>query len=294
MNSKFRRFLNPLLVISFISLTTTGIMLLCHILTRGVHEVHELSSVLFVLTGLIHVSLNIKNLFRSLKSVWTAIVVVVIAAAMILPALSEGVESDRRSPEAGNLADIRLPAPKKEGGKPLMQVLNERKTTRSFADKKLPAQVLSDLLWAGFGINRADGKRTAPSTRNWQEIEIYAVMAEGVYRYNPAANRLTAVFKGDLRKLTGVQDFVAAAPLNLVYVADRSKAKGVADNDWIMYSSADAAFIGQNVYLFCASEGLATVVRGAVDRKVLAKALKLPEYKKVVLTQTVGYPGAGR
>jgi SagB-type dehydrogenase family enzyme len=178
-----------------------------------------------------------------------------------------------------------------EGGKPLMQALKNRQSVRSFSAKKLPVQVLSDLLWAAAGINRPDsGKRTAPSARNWQEVEIYAIMEEGAYLYDAKANTLRAVAKGDLRKLTGSQDFVTVAPLNLVYVADTTKMKGASPEDQPLYLGADTGFIGQNVYLFCASEGLATVVRGSVDRKALAEALKLPEQKKVTLAQTVGYP----
>ncbi len=191
---------------------------------------------------------------------------------------------------AADLADITLPAPRMEGGKPLMQTLKERQSVRAFSTKVLPVQVLADLLWAAFGINRPDsGKRTAPSTRNWQEVDVYAIMKDGAYLYDAKANSLKLVVKGDLRKLTGRQDFVNTAPLNLVFVADLSKMKGSAE-DQAMYSGADVGFISQNVYLFCASEGLATVVRGFVDRDALAQALNLPKQKKIILAQTVGYP----
>jgi SagB-type dehydrogenase family enzyme len=192
---------------------------------------------------------------------------------------------------AEDLTDIALPAPRMEGGKPLMQALKERQSARAFSAKKLPVQVLSDLLWAAFGINRPDSeKRTAPSTRNWQEIEVYAVMQDGAYLYDAKADKLKAVVKGDLRKLTGSQSFVASAPLNLVFVADISKMKGSKPEDQSLYSAADVGFISQNVYLFCASEGLATVVRGSVDRGPLAKTLNLSEQKKIILAQTVGFP----
>jgi SagB-type dehydrogenase family enzyme len=193
---------------------------------------------------------------------------------------------------AQELKDITLPAPKMEGGKPLMQALKERQTSRAYDTKKLSVQVLSDLLWAAFGINRQDsGKRTAPSTRNWQEIEIYVVMEEGTYLYEAKENRLKAVAGGDLRKMTGTQDFVAPAPVNLVFVADTSKMKKTSLEDQLLYAGADTGFISQNVYLFCASEGLATVVRGLIgDKKALSDALKLTEEKKIILAQTVGYP----
>jgi len=187
--------------------------------------------------------------------------------------------------------DIVLPAPRTEGGMPLMQALNARQTSRTFSPKKLPVQMVSNLLWAAFGINRSDSnKRTAPSARNWQEIEIYATMAEGTYLYDAKNNKLNAVVKGDFREQTGGQKFVADAPLNLVYVVDYDKMKGAKPEDLTLYSGADAGFISQNVYLFCASEGLATVVRGMVDRNALANILKLSNNKKVVFAQTVGYP----
>ena len=193
---------------------------------------------------------------------------------------------------AEDLADISLPAPRTEGGKPLMQTLKERRSVRSFRADTLPMQTLSDLLWAAFGINRSEsGKRTAPSARNWQEVEVYVILENGAYLYDPKALTLKAVVKGDLRPVTGAQKFVASAPLNLVYVADIAKMKGTPD-DITLISGADVGFISQNVYLFCASQGLGTVVRGSVNREATAKALKLSGKKKVILAQTVGYPGA--
>jgi len=184
---------------------------------------------------------------------------------------------------------VSLPAPQTDGGRPLMQVLKERKSTREFSGEKLPAQVLANLLWAGFGVNRLDGRRTAPSAMNWQEIAIYVVTAEGAYAYDAAKNQLEPVAKEDLRSLTGAQSFVATAPVNLVYVADLTKASGDA-SEKELFTGADTGFIAQNVYLYCASEGLATVVRASVDREALGKALKLKATQKIVLAQTVGYP----
>ncbi len=213
----------------------------------------------------------------NMKTVMVAIVMVMTAFA------SWGAGPD--------ISDISLPAPIMTGGKPLMQALKERQTARDFSAKKLPAQVLSDLLWAAFGINRPEsGKRTAPSARNWQEIEVYVIMEDGAYLYDPLTNKLRGVVKGDLRKLAGTQDFVATAPLNLVYVADTAKMKGASTEDQSLYAGADTGFISQNVYLFCASEGLATVVRASVNRKALAAALKLSDQKRITLAQTVGYP----
>jgi SagB-type dehydrogenase family enzyme len=191
---------------------------------------------------------------------------------------------------AGTLDSITLPKPNTEGGKPLMQALNARKSGREFGAEKLPVQVLSNLLWAAFGVNRPDGHRTAPSASNRQTIEVYAVLPDGVYLYDAKAHRLDPVISGDLRAATGTQAFVAEAPLNLVYVSDYSKMPKASDTDKIFYSGAETGFISQNVYLYCASEGLTTVVRASVNRDALAQALKLPPDKKITLAQSVGYP----
>jgi SagB-type dehydrogenase family enzyme len=169
-----------------------------------------------------------------------------------------------------------------------MQVLKDRKTTRDFAPDKLPPQILSNLLWAAFGVNRPDGRRTAPSAMNKQEIDIYVATSDGLFIYNAQANRLDPVMAQDVRSVTGMQAFAATAPVDLVYVADLSRAGSEPDAD--LYTAADTGFIAQNVYLFCASEGLATVVRGSVDRATLAKVIKLRPEQKIILAQTVGYP----
>jgi SagB-type dehydrogenase family enzyme len=186
---------------------------------------------------------------------------------------------------------IQLPKPQMEGGKPLMQVLKERQTTRTFAADSLPMQVLSNLLWAGFGINRpeTDG-RTAPSAMNWQEIDIYVATAEGLYLYDAKTVSLKPILSEDIRAKTGGQPFVGKAPVNLIFVADNAKAKRTNVEDQNFYSAADCGFISQNIYLFCASEGLGTVVRGSVDRENLAKLMKLRPSQRIILAQTVGYP----
>jgi len=184
-----------------------------------------------------------------------------------------------------------LPAPDRAGGKPLMQALKLRQSTRAFTPTKLPVQILSDLLWAGAGINRPDsGKRTAPSARNWQEIDIYVATSEGLYLYDAKAHRLQPVLPDDIRAMTGGQPFVKDAPVNLVYVADYSKMGDSTPEDKMLYSGADTGLISQNVYLFCSSEKLATVVRGLIDRPALAKAMKLRPDQKITLAQSVGYP----
>jgi len=191
--------------------------------------------------------------------------------------------------QAQDLKPIQLPAPQTDGGHPLMQVLKERKTQREFSPERLPMQVLANLLWAAFGINRADGRRTAPSAMNWQEIDIYVAIGDGLFLYNAKANRLDPILAQDVRGATGTQTFVATVPLNLVYVADLSKT-GHAGNEAELFTAADAGFISENVYLFCTSEGLATVVRGSVDRSALAKIMKLRPDQRILLAQSVGYP----
>ena len=185
---------------------------------------------------------------------------------------------------------LSLPAPQMEGGKPLMQCLKERKTTREFSPEKLSPQMLSSLLWAAWGINRPDGHRTAPSANNRQEIDIYVATADGLYLYEAKPHRLLPVLAKDVRALTGSQPFVAQAPVNLVYVADFAKMGDRPVEVKTFYSAANTGFIAQNVYLFCASEGLAAVVRGMVPKDDLTKAMGLRPDQRITLSQTVGYP----
>jgi SagB-type dehydrogenase family enzyme len=186
-----------------------------------------------------------------------------------------------------------LPPPSMTGGKPLYEALAQRRTQRAFAPEALSAQMLSNILWAAFGVNRPnEGRRTAPSAKNWQEIDVYAATAEGLYLYEPKEHRLRLILDTDIRALAGKQDFVATAPLDLIYVVDtaRSDASGSADST--LLSWADTGFIGQNVYLACASEGLATVIRANIDKPALASAMKLGDKQFITLSQTVGRPKA--
>jgi nitroreductase len=186
------------------------------------------------------------------------------------------------------LKPVALPAPQTSGGRPLMQVLKERKSVREFGLQPLSRQVLSNLLWAAWGINREDGRRTAPSASNRQEIDVYVIMADGSYLYDAKANALKPAARADLRKFAGTQAYAADAPVNLVYVADTVKLGGE-DATKMGYAHADTAFISENVYLFCASEGLGTVVRASVNRGDLGKALKLRAAQRIILVQSVGY-----
>jgi SagB-type dehydrogenase family enzyme len=185
---------------------------------------------------------------------------------------------------------MKLPEPNMKGGMPLMEALKARQTQREFDERQLPTQVLSDLLWAAFGVNRPEsGKRTAPSAMNLQEIDVYVALAEGLYLFRAEEHTLERISGDDVRAMTGGQDFVAGAPVNLVFVADYTRMTRGSEADKDFYSATDTGFISQNVYLFCASEGLATVVRGWVDREALAKAMGLGEDQKIILAQTVGY-----
>jgi SagB-type dehydrogenase family enzyme len=186
---------------------------------------------------------------------------------------------------------IKLPGPQTEGGKPLMECLKARQSGREFSPEKLQLQTLSNLLWAAYGINRPDsGKRTAPSAVNWQNIDLYVATADGLFLYEAKEHSLVQILKEDIRALTGTQDFVKTAPVNLIYVGDYARIPRGSDEDKRFYSGAHAAFISQNVYLFCASEGLATVVRASINREELAKAMKLRPEQHIMLAQTVGYP----
>ncbi|MFH1478560.1 MAG: nitroreductase family protein [Candidatus Omnitrophota bacterium] len=193
---------------------------------------------------------------------------------------------------AEELKSIELSAPQMDRGKLLMQALKERQSNRDFSDKELPLDVISNLLWAASGVNRPDsGKLTAPTAKNWQEIDIYAAMQKGLYLYNRKKHILEPVAAKDIREFTGLQGFTARAPLDLIYVADYSRTAGD-EKDREYYSAVDTGFVSQNVYLFCASESLATVILGSVDRPALAKIMNLRKDQKIILTQPVGYPGS--
>ena len=201
-----------------------------------------------------------------------------------------GIEKQVEKPRAQSTT-IQLPRPMQRGGLPLMDALMRRQTSREFSPKELPETVLSSLLWAAFGINRPQShKRTAPSAHDWEEMDIYGAMAKGLYVYDAQLLTLKQVVAKDLRAQTGIQPYVAAAPLDLIYVADLSRMAQASPEEKQWYSGPDAGFIAQNVYLYCASEGLATVVRALVDRPALAKAMGLKPEQQIVLAQSVGYP----
>ena len=184
---------------------------------------------------------------------------------------------------------VTLPSPTLSGGMPLIAALSGRRSQREFSAEPLPAQTLSDLLWAAAGINRHDtGGRTAPSAMNAQEVLLYVAMPQGLYLYDPAGHALNLAAHGDVRRVTGNQDFVDTAPLDLVYVADHTRLRLVPAAQRRPYAFASAGAMAQNVYLGCASLGLATVIRAWFDRDALSRAMGLDAEHELLLAQTVG------
>ena len=179
--------------------------------------------------------------------------------------------------------DITLPAAQRSGGMPLMEALNNRKSTRQFdSSRPLSQQQLADLLWAACGYNRED-KLTIPTALNRQEVTIYAIMPDGAYRYDARNNVLVQVTDQDIRPMAGKQPFAVEALLNIAIVSDKAKM----DHD--IFAGVAVGAVVQNIYLWCASNGIGTVTRGGFDGESLAKALNLGETERVMMVQTVGY-----
>lgn len=197
----------------------------------------------------------------------------------------------RPAPAAGTSgATITLPPVDPRGGMPLLEALAARRSSRDFAPDPLPLPLLGELLWTAFGVNGPDGHRTAPSALNAQEVDVFAALPSGAYRYDAAAHQLVLVSATDVRRVTGYQDFVDDAPLDLVYVADHGRMRMVPATSRGLYSAAAAGAICQNVYLCAAAHGLATVIRAWIDRDAIADALGLAHDHQVLFSQTVGYP----
>jgi SagB-type dehydrogenase family enzyme len=193
------------------------------------------------------------------------------------------------------LGEMALPPAQTTGGLPLMQALQRRHSEREFRPEALGLQALSDLLWAAAGINRAEhGGRTTPSALNAQEVDLYVALPQGLYRYEPQRHVLLLMKAEDVRRVTGYQDFVDHAPLDLVFVADHGRMKMIPAATRESYASIAAGAMAQNVYLYCASAGLATVVRAWFDRHALGQAMGLSADQQILLTQTVGWPPAGQ
>jgi SagB-type dehydrogenase family enzyme len=190
-----------------------------------------------------------------------------------------------------DLKPIILVKPQMDSGRMLMHVLKDRKSSRLYSPRKLPIRVLSTLLWSAYGVNRPlSGGRTVPSAHKWYAIDVYVATADGLYLYDPLQHILKPIDRQDIRGLTGTQKFVKDVPVNLIYVSNFSRMPDTDNDQKEFYSAVSTGFISQNVYLYCASEGLATVVRATIDRAPLAKAMKLRDDQMIILTQSVGYP----
>ncbi|MBO7299031.1 MAG: SagB/ThcOx family dehydrogenase [Kiritimatiellae bacterium] len=184
-----------------------------------------------------------------------------------------------------------LPKVERRGGMPLMEALSKRQSIREYDySKEISEQILAELLWATCGENRADGKRTAGSTLNKQSVSVYAVLEKGIYLYIPEENALKLVLEGDYREKTGMQPFVKDAAVNIVFVGDEKKLGVSNPTDSMLMLGVDAGLMSQNLYLYCASKGLGTVVRGSIDREAFGKLISLESHEKVLLAQTVSWP----
>lgn len=187
---------------------------------------------------------------------------------------------------------VALPTPGRDGGMPLAKALVERRSSRAFSTAPLNMQTISDLLWAATGVNRTDtGRRTAPTALDRRDLDVYAATPQGFFLYDVEKHALAPIVGEDIRAVTGMQEFVATAPLNLIYVSDLTKTAGDNREDKLVMAGSHAGFVSQNVYLFCASVGLSTVVRAAIDKPKLAEAMRLRPDQMIVLAQTVGFPG---
>ena len=191
-------------------------------------------------------------------------------------------------------ADIKLPAPVKTGGMPVVQAIAERKTSRSFADRELPLQTLSTLLWVADGISRPDGRRTIPTGHNVQDLDVYVILRTGAYRYDEKTHALVQVNEGDFRRIAGKQPFAQMAPVNLYYVQDVARAKKTDAMSQLRFGGIHTGAALQNVYLYCTSEGLVTVAREQNDYAELSKVLKLSSTQRIILAQSVGYPSEAK
>jgi len=184
-----------------------------------------------------------------------------------------------------------LPPPSRTGGMPLMEALQHRQSQRKFSTQPLSEQLLSDLLWAAAGVNRpAEGGRTAPSALHAQEVDLHVALPNGLHLYDPTQHALRLEVASDVRRVTGYQDFVDQAALDLIFVADHTRMKLVPAARRRAYAFTCAGAMAQNVYLFSASAGLATVVRAWFDHTALSEAIGLSAEHELLLAQTVGYP----
>ncbi|HEX2943832.1 MAG TPA: SagB/ThcOx family dehydrogenase [Rhodopila sp.] len=197
-------------------------------------------------------------------------------------------------PTAPSDGPLPLPSPRSAFGQSLSTALRNRHSVRTFdTARNIPLQQLSELLWCACGVNRPDsGGRTAPSWRDAREVEIFISAKPGVWRYDAVANQLLPHLKSDIRPLTATPDLVAGAPIELIYVGHRDHLASLPREDQYRVASTDSGFIAENIYLYCASEGLATVFRTSFDHSPLVRALRLDHRAFVTFVQSVGYPAA--
>jgi SagB-type dehydrogenase family enzyme len=184
---------------------------------------------------------------------------------------------------------LELPAPLKTGGMPLMEALAKRATVKAFDTSDISMQQLSNLLWASFGVNRPDGRRTAPSANNKQEIDIYVLLKKGAYVYDAQNHKLIQITPEDLRSQAADQRF-AEAPVQLIFIADLAKRGDGPEEGKMMTANIDCGYISQNTYLYCTSEGLVTGARGTVKRDALIPKLNLRPDQRILLAHSVGHP----
>ena len=192
---------------------------------------------------------------------------------------------------AQELQEIKLNAPDKTRGSATMKALSDRQSVREYDMKALSLQDLSDLLWAANGINRDDGRRTAPTASNRQEIDVYVVREDGAYFYDAQAHALKPVAKGDFRAaVAGQQDFVKTAPVSLVIVINLEKLGDPTAEQTKLMGAVDTGIVSQNINVFCAAVGLSTVPRASMDQAELRKILKLSDTQLPLMNNPVGYP----
>lgn len=206
-----------------------------------------------------------------------------------LTKLALGLMGQLKPQAAIDAPAVVLPAPQRSGGMALMDALQRRESRREFDPTPLSEQSLSDLLWSAAGINRPGmSGRTAPSAMNSQEVQLYVAMPQGLFHYDPSGHALQMTVASDVRRVTGYQDFVDTAPLDLVYVAHHGHMKLVPVAQRERYAFAAAGAMAQNVYLYCAANCLATVLRAWFDNQALSQAMALESDQQLLLCQTVG------
>jgi SagB-type dehydrogenase family enzyme len=192
---------------------------------------------------------------------------------------------------AQELSVIKLSEPNKSGGTPVMKVFNDRHSDREYASTPIRPQDLSDLLWAANGINRSDGKRTAPSARNVQDVDVYVILPKGAYFYEAKTHSLNPVSAGDHRNaVASGQDFAATAPMCIVLVTELARLGDASAERTKLMGAVDIGIVSQNINMVCAALGLSTVPRATMDHTALKKVLKLTDTQMAIMNNPVGYP----